>query len=151
MTKSEKSIETKIRKSLEEINAYQLKQFGSAFTGKGAPDIVASILGNFFAIEVKNELGTVTGVQMKHLVSVANSKGAAFITRDPDFVENTLSVSEVKIELLDRKEFRVSQKHIKQLIEGVNEQAILKSMAKSANELLKENPTLIITVEPTPS
>jgi hypothetical protein len=90
--KSEKQIETEIRKYLEfSLSAYINKNHGSGFTKPGRPDLEGCLKGRHFGIEVKNEKGELSDEQRVHLRNIKKAGGIAIAARSLDFVKKVLS------------------------------------------------------------
>ena len=63
----EKVFENKIKDYLKSIGAYYIKTHGDRFTKIGTPDIIGTINGYFFALEVKATTGKPSELQLYHL------------------------------------------------------------------------------------
>lgn len=79
MPKEEKRFENKIKKYIEELGGYQVKQFGCAYTKAGTPDLLCCINGYFVAIEVKAQNGKPSPLQLKNLRDIDDANGLAIL------------------------------------------------------------------------
>ena len=87
---SEKAIENKIKKFLDEIGAYHIKNHGSIYSRAGTPDITGVIKGHFIGIEVKQPGGIVSPLQAAHIELIKQSGGIAFVAYSVDDVKQEL-------------------------------------------------------------
>ncbi len=87
---SEKTIENKIKKYLDDNNYYFFKNHGNVWTEPGRPDIVACIEGKFVGIEVKKPGGIVSPAQEKQGLKIQKSGGLFLIAYSLDDVINFL-------------------------------------------------------------
>lgn len=78
MTK-EKYIENKIKIFLKANNHYFIKIHGSGVQKSGVPDILACINGKFVGIEVKQEKGKPSRLQIEHQRLIEESGGKSII------------------------------------------------------------------------
>lgn len=81
----ESKIQTKILDYLRKNNHYAIKV--QSASRAGVPDIVACVNGYFVGIEVKNEKGVATLLQLLNLDAIKKSKGWTVIARSVDDVE----------------------------------------------------------------
>ena len=79
MAKEEKRFENKIKKYIEELGGYQVKQFGCAYTRAGVPDLLCCINNRFVAIEVKAQNGKPSPLQLKNLHDIDDAGGFAIL------------------------------------------------------------------------
>ena len=75
----EKSIENKIKKFLELHNHYYIKVHGSVYQKVGTPDILGCIDGRFVGIEVKQENGRPSTIQIEIIEKIKKTGGLALI------------------------------------------------------------------------
>lgn len=77
----EKLFENKIKDYLKSIGAYYIKTHGDRFTKVGTPDIIGTINGQFFALEVKATTGKPSELQLYHLrqITLAGGFGAIIV------------------------------------------------------------------------
>lgn len=81
----ESKIQSKILEYLRKNNHYAIKV--QSASKAGVPDIMACIHGRFVGIEVKNEKGVATLLQLLNIDAINNSEGNAIIARSVDDVE----------------------------------------------------------------
>lgn len=86
-TVREKQIENKIKAYLRSKGCWCVKYFANSFTPVGIPDILACVNGHFVAIEVKNETGKPSEIQLYTLQDIRNAGGTAEIVRPQNFDE----------------------------------------------------------------
>lgn len=88
---TEKNIENKIKKALNDLNLYYFKVHGGAFMRKGIPDLIVNYKGLFMAIEVKMRPNKLTKLQEINLDTLRCRKcELAFVIDDlnvDEFVE----------------------------------------------------------------
>lgn len=100
MSGPEKKVENSIKKYLDSIGAYYVKQHGSAFTKVGIPDILACVNGKFVAIEVKKTGGgVVSEAQKVHIENIIKAGGIAFVADNVEIVKDKLKHIEKKGEM----------------------------------------------------
>lgn len=75
----EKNFETKVKKYLNEMGAYTVKNFGNAVSGAGHPDLYVCLRGKFIGIELKAEPGSIAKLQLEKLHSIGKSGGVAVV------------------------------------------------------------------------
>lgn len=81
----EKTFETKVKKFLRDNGCYVIKNFGCSFTRAGLPDLVACVNGRFVAIELKNENGKATPLQLLNIRDIQGAGGIAMVLRPQDY------------------------------------------------------------------
>lgn len=81
----EKSFETTVKKFLRDRGCYVIKNFGCSFTRAGLPDLVVCANGKFIALELKNEKGKATPLQLANIRDIQGAGGVALILRPQDF------------------------------------------------------------------
>ena len=81
----ETKFKMKVKKYLDEIGAYHVKQFGCSLTKRGVPDILACIGGYFVGIELKAENGKIDPLQYKNITDINQSGGKGMILYPSDF------------------------------------------------------------------
>lgn len=77
----EKNIENKIKSYLKSKGAYYVKYHGNQFSQVGVADILACYKGRFIAIEVKNETGKPSPLQLANQKMVKDAGGISLIAR----------------------------------------------------------------------
>lgn len=84
----ESAFQNKVINFLKENNVWYVKYWaGSKFTKEGIPDILACIDGTFHGIELKNETGQPSKLQLYNIKKIRNSGGEAYILRPQNFSE----------------------------------------------------------------
>lgn len=86
-------------KLLEEFtqNIYLFKVPQGQYTSRrGIPDLVASILGLFVAIEVKMPAGTLTALQQHEIVKIEKAGGLSFVIYGKDEMMLKLIIREIR-------------------------------------------------------
>lgn len=79
-------------------DSYAFRYPAGMFGRAGVPDIIACIEGFFVAIEVKSEVGRVTGIQMLELKSIQKAKGIAVLIYGFD----TVKLEKLRVIINDR-------------------------------------------------
>ena len=79
MTTPEKKVKDKVKKLLEEYDAYYFMPTTGGYGRSGVPDLVACIKGRFIGIECKANGGVPTGLQIKNLTQIMNTGGIAVV------------------------------------------------------------------------
>lgn len=85
----EKKFENRIKKFLDYIGAYYVKNFGGYFTRAGIADLTICYKGRYIAVEVKAENGRVAPLQYHHKKLVKNAGGISMVLRPSQFKEFT--------------------------------------------------------------
>ena len=86
----EKNIENKIKSYLKSKGAYYVKYFGNKFSQVGVADILCCYKGYFIAIEVKNEKGKPSQLQLANQQMVIEAGGISIIARSVKDVEDVI-------------------------------------------------------------
>ena len=98
----EKTFENKIKKFLEENNAWFVKFFANSFTKAGIPDILACMNGYFVGIEVKAQNGKPSELQLYNVDKIRNAGGFAFIVYPSGFDKLKQFIADLKHDRFDR-------------------------------------------------
>lgn len=84
----ESAFQQKVIKHLKDNNVWFVKYWaGSKFTKEGIPDILACIDGTFHGIELKNETGTPSKLQLYNIKKIQESGGEAYVLRPQNYEE----------------------------------------------------------------
>lgn len=75
----EKNFENKVKKFLEENDAWFVKFFANSYTKSGIPDILACVNGHFVGIEVKAQNGRPSELQLYNVDKIHEAGGFAFV------------------------------------------------------------------------
>lgn len=83
LSKKEHNVEKDIIKAIIKKRGYVIKNQASGTTGRGRPDLSACINGQYCAIEVKRNHGTIetTVFQLVNLLQVVKAGGLAFYSK----------------------------------------------------------------------
>lgn len=81
----EKRFENRIKKFLEDEGTYFFKYWAGPFSRAGIPDIIASVNGVFFGIEVKATKGKPSRLQILNCSKINASGGVGIIVYPDDF------------------------------------------------------------------
>lgn len=76
---SEKNFEMRIKRFLEDQEAYWVKYFANAYTKAGIPDLLCCVNGHFVAVEVKAQTGKASPLQIYNCNKIRQANGFAFI------------------------------------------------------------------------
>lgn len=97
----EKQFENKIKKFLDNLpNVWHFKEFATAGSKCGVPDIICCINSRFVALEVKAENGKPSALQERNIRKIRNAGGYAVIVYPSQW-------EEVKEELIKISEDRL--------------------------------------------
>lgn len=95
---SEKNFEDRVKAFLEEDGCWFVKYWGgAAYTKSGIPDILASVHGRFFGIEVKAPTGRPKLIQLVKLEDIRKSGGFGILLYPKDFNEFKKLVQDIRI------------------------------------------------------
>ncbi len=84
----ESAFQKKVIDYLKAHDVWYVKYWaGSKFTKEGVPDILACINGTFHGIELKNEIGQPSQLQLYNIKKIKESGGEAYILRPQGFEE----------------------------------------------------------------
>lgn len=82
----EKKFEEQVKNWLKGLAfTWFIKIHGTAATGSGIPDILASVGGNFVALEIKSESGRLSEIQKAKLKDLHNSGALAYVVKPSNF------------------------------------------------------------------
>lgn len=79
----EKQFEQQVKAFLKEQNCWVLKTWSNGIQREGVPDLLVCCNGNFVGIELKNERGKPSALQLWNIDEIIKSGGLAF-TLYPD-------------------------------------------------------------------
>ena len=77
----ETALQTKCIDYLKEKDCYYLNIYGSGRTGKGAPDLIACINGEFVAFETKVGNNQMQDDQIIHKIRIERANGRHYVPR----------------------------------------------------------------------
>ena len=78
MSKPEKRLQEKAIRYLRERGIYYLNLYGDGFSGKGKPDLIVCIKGQFVAFELKVGANNMQDDQIIHKIRIERSGGLHF-------------------------------------------------------------------------
>lgn len=84
----EAKVKARVKKILEEVDAYYAMPMGSGYGNSGVPDFLVCLQGQFIGIECKAKGNTPTALQEKHLMQIEKAGGLAFVI-DEDNVDGS--------------------------------------------------------------
>lgn len=79
MATPEKKVKDKVKKILEEYDAYYFMPATGGYGKSGVPDIVACLRGKFIGVECKANGGKPTALQTKNLTNIMSVGGFAVL------------------------------------------------------------------------
>ncbi|HZJ99722.1 MAG TPA: hypothetical protein VFC79_06935 [Tissierellaceae bacterium] len=71
----ENELQQKVKKDLEKSNIYVVNIHGGGWGSKGTPDLLCSIKGKFYALELKVGNNKPSNAQLIHEISIKRSGG----------------------------------------------------------------------------
>lgn len=84
----ESAFQSQVIQYLKNHHVWYVKYWaGSKFTKEGIPDILACIDGTFHGIELKNEIGQPSALQLYNIKKIKDAGGEAYILRPQNFEE----------------------------------------------------------------
>ncbi len=81
----ERDFQKQVIKFLKDYNIYYIKVWGGGYQRSGIPDLIICLKGEFIAIELKNEEGKPSPLQIYNIDKIKQSGGQAFILRPSQF------------------------------------------------------------------
>ncbi len=118
----EQQLQKKLTKFLDDLGIYNFKIVHA--NRAGIPDVVACILGQFAAFEIKSSVGKLTGLQKKNLQQIYDQKGIPIVVSPQNFDETKKQIAEFlerrKIYLQRTGEKTVVSKIVYPIIKGIN-------------------------------
>lgn len=81
----EKEFQNEVIKFLKQNDIYYIKVWGGGFQRAGIPDLIICLKGKFIAIELKNEIGKPTALQLHNIEQIKKSGGQAYILKPENF------------------------------------------------------------------
>ena len=99
---AEKTFENKIKKFLEENDAWFVKFFANSYTKSGIPDILACVNGYFVGIEVKAQNGKPSELQLYHVDQIRKAGGFAFVVYPSGFEQLKQFIADLKQDRFSR-------------------------------------------------
>lgn len=83
----EGKVKAKVKKILEELDAYQFSPMTGGFGHSGIPDIVACLQGRFIGIECKTRGNKPTALQLDQLEKIESRGGLALVVNEDSLVQ----------------------------------------------------------------
>ena len=99
---AEKTFENKIKKFLEQHNAWFVKFFANSYTKSGIPDILACVNGYFVGIEVKAQNGKPSELQLYNVDKIRKAGGFAFVVYPWGFEQLKQFITDLEQERFNR-------------------------------------------------
>lgn len=81
----EKAFERKLKTAISEVGGYSVKYFGCGYSTAGTPDLLCCIRGNFLAVEVKGDGGSVSLLQCRKIKVICAAGGLACVVYPADY------------------------------------------------------------------
>jgi pantoate kinase len=75
----EAKVKAKVKKVLNEMDAYYAMPIGDGFGNSGVPDFLVCYQGVFFGIECKAKGNKPTALQLHHMMQIRKAGGFAFV------------------------------------------------------------------------
>lgn len=94
MSTPEAKIKQKVKKVLENVNAYYIMPNTGGFGASGAPDFIVCLRGKFVGIECKAGKGKTSLLQDKNLKQIASHGGTSMI------VDDSTDMTELQLKLI---------------------------------------------------
>ncbi len=91
----EKDFQKQVIKFLKEHNIYYIKVWGGGYQRSGIPDLIICLKGKFVAIELKNEDGKPSALQLYNIDKIKQSGGQAFILKPSEFEKFKMEVLKI--------------------------------------------------------
>lgn len=100
---AEKTFENKIKKFLEENNAWFVKFFANSYTKSGIPDILACVNGYFVGVEVKSQNGKPSELQLYNVRKIREAGGFAMVLYPSGFDEFKRFITDLNKDTFNRE------------------------------------------------
>jgi hypothetical protein len=91
MMTPEAKVKAKVKKILDDINAYHFSPQTGGYGKSGVPDIIACYKGRFIAIECKAGKGTLTALQKYNIDQIKSNQGLAIVINEGN-IESLLAL-----------------------------------------------------------
>jgi hypothetical protein len=82
MATPEAKVKAKVKKVLNDMNAYYVMPVTSGFGNSGAPDFLVCYRGRFIGVECKAGTGKVTALQQDNLDRIVKNGGTALVINE---------------------------------------------------------------------
>lgn len=92
----EKNFENKVKKYLDQEGCWFLKTWSNGIQRKGIPDLLVCCNGYFVAVELKNETGRASPLQIYEINEINRSGGHALVLRPTGFEDFKNLIKELK-------------------------------------------------------
>jgi len=83
----EKAFETKVKKFLKDQNCWVLKTWSNGVQRSGVPDLLVCCNGYFLGVELKNETGKPSELQLWNIDEIRKAGGIAIVLYPNQFAE----------------------------------------------------------------
>lgn len=91
----EKDFQKQVIKFLKDNNIYYIKVWGGGYQKAGIPDLIICLKGRFIAVELKNEVGKPSPLQLYNIEKIKKSGGQAFILNPSQFEDFKKEVQKI--------------------------------------------------------
>lgn len=91
---AEGAVKNRVKKVLENVNAYYIMPATAGFGSSGAPDFVACLRGRFIGIECKAGKNKISLLQDKNLREITNHGGVSLV------VDESTNMTELQLKLI---------------------------------------------------
>lgn len=81
----ERDFQKQVIEFLKRHNIYYIKVWGGGYQRSGIPDLIICLKGKFMAVELKNEDGKLSPLQLYNINKIKQAGGQAFILRPSEF------------------------------------------------------------------
>lgn len=81
-TTPEGKVKARVKKVLQDLNAYYVMPATGGYGSSGAPDFIACLYGNFIGIECKSGKNQPTLLQLKHLSDIKSAGGKSIVVNE---------------------------------------------------------------------
>jgi len=88
-------VKVKVKKILDDINAYHFSLQTGGYGKSGIPDIIACYKGRFIAIECKAGKGTLTALQKYNIDQIISRNGLAIVINEGNMQELLTLIKEI--------------------------------------------------------
>lgn len=83
----EKTFENQVKKFLKDEGCWTLKTWSNGIQRKGIPDLLVCCNGYFLGVELKNEVGKASELQLWNVQKIRESGGFAYVLYPSGFEE----------------------------------------------------------------
>ena len=91
MSTPESKVKKKVKKILDDLNAYHFSPMATGYGRSGVPDIIACYKGKFIGIECKSGDNKPTLLQLRNIDDIKRNQGLAIVINE-DNIESLLAL-----------------------------------------------------------